>query len=503
MIITFGNNALEVHKPFHESRARERCLFGAVGSGKSYAICDEAIGWCLEQPGIRGLITRKTIPELRDTTEQVFAERMPPDLWAAGHCSRTGGHFDTFTFPNGSQILFRSIDDWHKHKSLNLGFIAWDEWGEFDEDTVIGMQTRLRQVDLTPEARKLGYTGKITRTGMWGATNPEGKDWIYYRYHPSSPKRRQDSEAFFSRSIDNPYLSTQYLEDLMTMPEPYIKRYVLCQFDDFAGRCYEDWGWESHTVPPPKWSEMGIDRPLVWMGMDPGTQNPTAGLWCWVDSDNRRLVGIAEYQHPALAVDEHAKAWRQIEASQRMNVRWRVADPNSITQRDRGSVISLATQYAKQGFTFQLGASSPNDRVPALAHLIHLRRFVVSRACLRTFESIKDRQWKDLTPAQRSRGEDPKQELLPKNDHLAACAEYLAGRESPVTPLHRRRTPAQLYDEYPGRFDPENILGERGQGIGLSRGTVRDINKNIRKQMRRRNDLRRHAPMRNDLNMPV
>lgn len=373
---------------------------------------------------------------------------MPPDLWNAGQLSRAGGHFEKFVFPNGSEILFRSIDDWRKHKSLNLGFIAWDEWGEFDEETVLGMATRLRQVDPTPEARSRGYTEKIRRRGMWGATNPEGHDWIWRRYHPDSKDCDPRSEAFFSTTLDNPFLPPSYVENMLAMPKPYVKRYVLCQFDEFAGRIYEDFTWDAHTVDHPPWRKIGIERPLVWMGMDPGTENPTAGLWCWMDIDNRKLVGIAEYEQPGLAVDQHTAAWKLIEAGQRMNVRWRVADPNAITQRDRGSALSLQTQYARQGYHFNLGASSNEARIPALAHLIFTRRFALSRQqCPKTYEAIKNYQWKDLTPAQRSRGEDPKEEPLKKNTHLVECAQYLAGRESPLPHISRRNIPKDFNSE--------------------------------------------------------
>jgi PBSX family phage terminase large subunit len=448
MIIDFGNRSLRVHEPFHRSPAYERVNWGAFGSGKSYTGCDEAIAWCLEQPGIRGLIARKTIPELRDTTEPVFAERMPPDLWNAGTLHRAGGHFESFVFPNGSVVLFRSIDDWRKLKSLNLGFIFYDELSEFDEETYVAMRGRVRQRELTPEARALGYTGQITRRGIWGSTNPEGHDWVWRYFHPDSPERREGTQAFFSTTLDNPYLPPEYVQSLLEMPKPWIQRYVLCQFDDFAGRIYEDFAWDTHTVEHPNWRQLGINGPLVWMGMDPGTENPTAGLWCWMDTDNRRLVGIAEYEQPGLAVDQHAAAWRAIEARQRMLVRWRVSDPNAITQRDRGSAISLQTQYDKQGFHFNLGASSNKDRIPALAHLIYLRRFVLSRqACPKTYEAIKNYQWKDLTPAQRARGENPPEEPLKKNDHLVNAAQFLAGREAPRPPIHRRDVPKDFNAE--------------------------------------------------------
>lgn len=112
---------LAVHVPFHTSNSFERNMFGAMGSGKSYAICAEAIAWCLEQPGIEGIITRRTIPELRDSTEQVFFDLLPPELFERGTVSRAGGHYERFVFPNGSTVLFRSIDDWKKYKSYNLG----------------------------------------------------------------------------------------------------------------------------------------------------------------------------------------------------------------------------------------------------------------------------------------------------------------------------------------------------------------------------------------------
>src|SRR5215207_686806 len=119
--VTFGGSPIPVHVPFHQSRAPERCLFGAFGSGKTYALVDEAIAWCLEQPGIRGCIARKTVTALQDTTEPTFFERLPPELRAQGSTTRRGGHYERFVFPNGSEILFRGVDDWNKWRSLNLG----------------------------------------------------------------------------------------------------------------------------------------------------------------------------------------------------------------------------------------------------------------------------------------------------------------------------------------------------------------------------------------------
>jgi PBSX family phage terminase large subunit len=458
--INFDYAPLPIHADFHRSNAYERQLFGAFGSGKTYGICAEAIAWCLEQPGIRGLITRRTVPELRDTTETVFFDILPDELFRAGVSTRSGGHYSTFTFPNGSQVLFRSIDDWNKHKSLNVGFIAWDELDEFDEETYMGMSSRVRQRDPTAEGRRLGAK-QITRRGMWAATNPHGHDWVYKRFVDGSTKKN-NTAYWRSTSFDNPYLPPEYLESLLQYPEPWIRRYVLCQFDDFAGQIYEDWNWDTHTVAL---KDLNFDSSSVyWHGMDPGTRSPTAGLWVCVDQANRRLVGVSEYQETFLSAAEHAKRWREIEARKPMRmssrVRWRVADP-SITTRDRGTNMGLDDQYRRLGYSFQLGPKQHKDRIPMLGQLIHLRKFVVCRElCPQTYEQIRDYKWEDLTPTQRAKEIDAPERPLKKNEHLVDCAQYLSSRWSrPMAdPLPR---PEQSFSDEVHRAIRKQMKGKR------------------------------------------
>lgn len=438
-VVNFAAKPLAVHTPFHLSTAYERCLFGAFGSGKTYALIDEAIAWCLEQPGIRGGIFRKTVPELRDTTEPIFFERLPPELRTAGEVRRHGGHHESFTFPNGSVVLFRSLDDWNKHRSLNLGFMAIDEANEIDEETYLGMQSRVRQKDLTAEARAAGYTGEITRRGMWLATNPNGKDWLWKRF--VSGEVDVDAEYFRSTSFDNPFLAPDTLRTYMSYPEPWIRRYVLCTFDEFGGQIYEDWNWDDHVIEP---YELPKDN-VVWMGMDPGTRNPTAGLWVHVDQKRRQMTGIAEYEEAGRPAVAHGLSWRRLEAKLRMNVRRRIADPN-INTRDRGTNMELAALYARQGFYFQLGPRMHKVRIPALAQLITLGRFKVTKNCPKTYEAIKNYQWVDLSPAQRAKGENPPEEPLKKDEHLVDCSQYVASQwVAPAKPDQTREfdTPQQ------------------------------------------------------------
>jgi len=465
-VITFQYRPMPVHAEFHQSTAYERYLFGAFGSGKTWAICAEAIAWCLEQPGINGMIARRTVPELRDTTESVFFEILPHDLRMAGEIRRTGGHVESFTFPNGSRVIFRAIDDWEKQKSQNLGFLAVDEVDEFDEETMEGMKSRIRQREPLPEARKLGAT-IIRRRGIWAASNPAGHNWVWRR--AVNPATKLDNTAYWkSTSFDNPYLPPEYIESLLQYPPQWVRRYVLCQFDDFAGQIYESWNWDDHVLKKPlKIGNMNT----YWMGMDPGTRSPTAGLWVVIDQDGsisghpRSMIGVAEYQQSYEAAHQHAQKWREIEAQKRMNVRWRVADP-SVKTKDRGSNMALDTQYSRLGYHFQLGPKDHKDRIPMLGQLIAMKRFLLTPDCPMTYEAIKEYQWEDLTTAMKQKGVDAPERPLKKNDHLVDCAQYLSSRwVKPYRPDPEKR-PMSLAEEVNKNIKKNLQAKKEGAALG-------------------------------------
>jgi hypothetical protein len=431
--------------PFHRSRAFERLLVGGFGSGKSYTIVAEAIAWMLEQPGIRGCIARATVPALKASTEAIFIDLLPPELWEKCQTSKSGGHFDTITFPNGSEVQFKSLHDWKRLRSINYGFLAIDEADEIDNETYEGMLARIRQVDPTAAGRKQGAT-KITRRGVWMAMNPSGHSWHWERFVRDAAGT--DREWFRTTSLDNPYLPPEYIETLLTYPPQWIKRYVLAAWDDFAGQIYE--AWSDRSIVPRYPIDALARAPqypahsTFWMGLDPGMRDPTAGLWVCVERQPRfRLVGVAEYQEASLDVVEHTRAFRRIESKHRLKVTKRIADPNRINIRDNTTPTKLSDAYRRRGYNFSLGPSRFDDRIPALGTLIANGQFVVTDDCPMTYESIRDARWKDLMPAAAARGEAPPDEPEKgKNRHLCDAAEYLAGqhkapvRAAPVYPDH-------------------------------------------------------------------
>src|ERR1700692_1778723 len=67
---------LPSQKRFHDSTARFKGFSGPIGSGKSQALCHEAIRLCYLNPGRTGLIGAPTYPMLRDATVAALLETL-------------------------------------------------------------------------------------------------------------------------------------------------------------------------------------------------------------------------------------------------------------------------------------------------------------------------------------------------------------------------------------------------------------------------------------------
>lgn len=407
---------------FHRSSAYERALFGGVGSGKTYALCGEAITFGLEQPGSRIVVGRKEASTLAQTTEQVFLELLPAELYGASTPRRANNHLRELILPNGTQYLFLELKDWQKFKSLNIAGLFIDEADEISEEIYQGWSQRLRQREPTKEGRQYGID-KISRRMICLASNPRGHNWMY-RYFVDSSTRKEGSAYFTSTSLDNPTLPIHFVEEQLQKPVNYIRRYVMCQFDNFAGQVYPEWSHAVHLVPEPK----NLKSFPIWMGMDPGIKDPTAAVWMVYDYENKRLVVVREYEKTDMNAQQHMENWRVIE-KELGPISRRTADPYT-NSRDRGSGLRLADIYGKGGFHFELGPVREDVRTTLLGNLIASGQLLCSERCERSFETIANAQWKDLTPQERELGLDSKEKVLRRDMHLPDAIQYGV---SPVT----------------------------------------------------------------------
>lgn len=470
----WGYTPLNVYRPFHASAAKERLLVGGMGSGKTIATCADAIARALRAPGIRIVMSRKTAPEMRDTVEPEFVNLMPPDLYAACTWRRAGGHLERCEFPNGSEVLFRAIDDWQKFKSLNIGHLYMDEASEFDKHTVDGMRGRLRQRWPTARAKELGYHDEIPEweRGVTLATNPAGHDWVWEHFIKNGNAERRNWTA---TTLDNPHLTEDYIETLFQMPDAWVKRFVLCSFDEFGGLIHPDWKWDTHM-----WQgQLKLDRATkVFHGYDPGMRHPTAMLWVAVVGD--KMVAI----HEELASDTDFEQWvaRVKTVEEKMpKVVWRVADPNRINVRDFHAQ-SLKGHWARRGYRFEDGPGQHKDRIPMLQQLVKERRFMCTTACPTFFDQMGAYRWEDLTTSLRERLGSHAEEYAPEKpvkvyDDLVDCAQYLSSKwvrpvKEVLAAMEPNQTPWQRQSSDLRRGVAKHAGSKRGSRGAPAAGTI-------------------------------
>jgi len=174
----------------------------------------EALLLLLENPGLVMLICRQTYPELRDTTMRTFFEVLPPSLIKTWNKSE-----NHLVLKNGSEVLFRSLDDPMKLKSLEIGFFWIDEASEVSEDIFLTLQGRIRQ-------NKKG----VNRRGGYLTTNPPNTGhWIEKHFIEKGANEYELIKATTYENAKN--LPEGYIEDLeRNYPPQWIKKYLYGEF---------------------------------------------------------------------------------------------------------------------------------------------------------------------------------------------------------------------------------------------------------------------------------
>ena len=192
---------------------------GGFGSGKTFAGSLLGITLAFKYAGIKGLVGAQTVGLLRDTTLATYIE----------HLDNLGIEYDfvksenKLVFENGSEILFRHLEEPDKLKSLNLGFVEIEEMSDIPYDTFKVLLSRLRQ-KAKPEWGKF-------RHRLFGHTNPQAaRGWIYEEF---VKKQKKGFRRILAPSTQNPHLPKGYLELLKeSYNEDYYRMMVLGEDDD-------------------------------------------------------------------------------------------------------------------------------------------------------------------------------------------------------------------------------------------------------------------------------
>lgn len=193
---------LPSQRAFHESLARFKGFSGPIGSGKSQALCQEAIRLSYLNPGRTGLIGAPTYPMLRDSTvasltEILYENEIQFELNKA--------NFVMVIKETGSRILLRAVDEFERLRGTNLAWFGLDEMTYTHEGAWLRLEGRLRDPKAT---RHCGFA-------VW---TPKGFDWVYRKF------------------IEKPVPGYEVI-----LAKPYENRFLLGEVPDFYDRLKESY----------------------------------------------------------------------------------------------------------------------------------------------------------------------------------------------------------------------------------------------------------------------
>lgn len=350
---------------FFESNKRFIGYGGARGGGKSWALRTKFILLAFNYPGLKLLLLRKTLPELREN-------HLIPMLQLLNGVAKYKKDERAFIFPNSSRIRLGYCDsenDIYQYQGQEYDIIGVEECTHFTWAQIQFLMTcnRTTRRDISPRMYFTGNPGGV------------GHNWFKRLFVKGVYETGEDPEDYdyIPATIDDNTVlmnsNPEYVKVLDALPEKLRQAHRFGNWDIFDGQFFEEFrdnpegyqtGKDTHVIEP-------FEIPREWniyRSFDFGYAKPFSCAWWAIDYDGR-LYRILELYGCTKTANEGVKwtpekIFQEIAAIEREH-RWLkgkqifgVADP-SIWDDSRG--IAIAETAAKCGVYFDKG---DNKRLP-------------------------------------------------------------------------------------------------------------------------------------------
>lgn len=309
-------------KEFFISTSRHIGYGGARGGGKSWAMRRKFVLLALKYTGLRLLLLRRTLPELREN-------HVLPLLSELYGFAKYKDDDKSFIFPNGSRIKLGYCDadkDVYQYQGQEYDVIGLEEATHFTEFQRDFFETsnRSTRTDFKPR--------------MYYTSNPGGIGHAWFKRlfidREYRGKEKEQNYVFIPAKVyDNHALMSsnpEYVETLESLPDDQREAFLHGNWDVFAGQYFREWRRDTHVIQP-------FTIPKHWMrfcSMDWGYNDPCAVYWHAVN--DRRVYTYRELYITQTNASDVAK--RILELSKGENIEYTVASPDM--WHKRGTAMS-------------------------------------------------------------------------------------------------------------------------------------------------------------------
>ena len=282
---------------------RVMAFYGGAGSGKSHFVVQKIIAKALSIPNRKVLIIRKIGATLRASIYALFLDILRNDF----QLRESEGHFTsrdsllTIQLYNGSQFIFKGLDDSEKIKSIaGIDDIVIEEATELTLDDFTQLNLRLRSANPHNQIHLM--------------FNPVSKtNWVYKYFFQN--ELGKDTFVLKTTWIDNKFLPKGYIDSLMKMKETnytYYKIYAMGEFATLDKLIYTNWkkdptmGRDSIMA---EYKKLGLLKQLKPIhGLDFGyTNDPTAFIAGLVDIKEKIIYLYDEHYEQGMTNEQIAK----------------------------------------------------------------------------------------------------------------------------------------------------------------------------------------------------
>lgn len=212
---------------------------GARGGGKSWAVRIKAVLLCLNYPGIKVMIVRKTYPELQENHIIPLCEML--NCYAPNKKDRLASYNDSkkhIKFKNGSRILFRYCDkekDAERFQGTEVDILFVDEATHQSQEKIDKLNACVR-----------GFNDFPKRTYYTCNPGGEGHQWVKRLFIDKRYKEDENPEDYtFIQSLvtDNKALlekDPNYKKRLEALPPKLRKAWLEGDWNIFEGQFFEE-----------------------------------------------------------------------------------------------------------------------------------------------------------------------------------------------------------------------------------------------------------------------